>query len=91
MAGFGQLKVVMNDGDQFNVDMSPTVIVAAERHYGKGFSKLVGEEGTLEAMFWIAWKATHCAGRVVEPFDEWLAKVSEVTNADPVSVPLGEA
>lgn len=92
MAGFGALTVTMKDGESFEVDLSPVVVVAAERHYGKGFPKLVGDEGTLEAMFWVAWKATHFSGRVVEPFDEWLTKVAEVGNVEqPTSVPLGEA
>lgn len=94
MATMGQLKVVMQDGDTYVVDVSPTVMVAAERHFGKSFAKLgdIKGEGTFENIFWIAWKATHFSGRVVEPFDEWMGKLASVSDAeDAPSAPLGEA
>jgi hypothetical protein len=94
MAAMGRLKVTLKDSDPFVVDIGPVVMVAAERHFGKSFAQLgdVNADGRFENIFWIAWKATHFSGRVVEPFDEWIAKLESVTDdTEAPSAPLGEA
>ena len=86
-----KLKVELLDGSDYSVPLTPVVQVAAERHFGCSFTQIVGEGGTMERTYWVAWKATHQAGHVVEPFDEWLANLSGLDVVDAPSVPLEAA
>jgi hypothetical protein len=89
MAAVARLKIDQSDGSSQVVTLTPLVIVAAERNFGCAFSKIVGEEGTMERTYWVAWKASQVAGNVVEPFDEWLGKITGIDTADDApSLPL---
>jgi hypothetical protein len=85
-------KIVLTDGDSFVVPVTPKVIVAAERNFGCSVAKIFGDEGSMEKTYWVAWKATHFSGRVVEPFDEWLDKLASVEAGEGEAIsPLEEA
>jgi len=59
--------------------VTPVVQVAFEREFrigvGRAFSS---DDMRQEYVYWLAWKAMHCAGRVVKPFDEWLGDLTSV-------------
>lgn len=90
MAGLATLKVTKLDGDSYTVDLLPAVVIAAEEHFSQGFSRMF-EDGSLKALYWSAWKATHVSGRVVEPYDEWLLTLANVELVERDKAPLGGA
>lgn len=83
-----RLRVVVEDGEPYEVNISPKVIVAAERHFAKPMSQLFGDSASFEALCWTAWKGTHASGRVVKPFDEWLDGVESIEAGESAPIPL---
>lgn len=75
-------------GEPYEISVTPAVIVAAERHFGKGMNQLFGEAMSYEALAWLAWKGTHKAGMVVKPFDEWLEDIDNIEAGSETRVPL---
>jgi hypothetical protein len=88
MAALMRLRVVSESGEPYEVNISPKVIVAAERHFQKPMSQLFGDSASFEALCWTAWKGTHASGRVVKPFDEWLDGIESIEAGETESLPL---
>lgn len=88
MAALMRLTVHPLTGEPYEISITPAVIVAAERHFGKAMNQLFGESMSYEALAWVAWKGTHRAGVVVKPFDEWLDDVENIDAGEEKRVPL---
>lgn len=88
MAALMRLTVTPSTGESYEVTVTPSVIVAAERHFNKGMNQLFGEAMSYEALSWLAWKATHKAGIVVKPFDEWLDNIEGIEAGEEKRTPL---
>lgn len=88
MAALMRLTVTPATGEPYQITVTPAVIVAAERHFGKGMNQLFGEQMSYEALAWLAWKATHRSGAVVKPFDEWLDGIEGIEAGDETAIPL---
>ncbi len=88
MAALMRLRVVPSTGEPYEVNITPKVIVSAERNFGKPMSQLFGDQASFEALCWAAWKGTHASGRVVKPFDEWLDGVESIEAGETNPVPL---
>jgi hypothetical protein len=91
MAALMRLRVVPQQGDAYEVNIIPKVIVEAERHFAKPMTDLFGESALFEALCWAAWKATMVSGRSVQPFDEWLNGIDSVEAGEMERVPLETA
>jgi hypothetical protein len=73
------LTVTMTGNDPVAVKVSPKVQVAAERHFKMPFARLFGEGNvSMEAVYWVGWKAMHAEGHVVKTFDIWLDELDSV-------------
>lgn len=88
MAGLMRLRVVPVEGEPYEVPITPKVIVAAEREFGKGLSELFGENARYESLCWAAWKGSQFTQRTTQPFDEWLDGVDAVEAGEEPRVPL---
>lgn len=88
MAALMRLRVVPSNGEAYDVNVTPLVIVSAERQFGKGMQQLFGESASYEALCWAAWKASHVSGHVVKPFDEWLQDIDSIEAGEVERVPL---
>jgi len=87
-----KLRVEPVEGDPVIVPVTPKVIVAAERHFGKGMGQLFSSENvTFEALAWAAWQAMLFAGHQVKTFDLWLDGVANIGSEDEQTVPFQEA
>lgn len=84
-----RLRVVPSEGEPYEVPVTPKVLVAAERQFGKSMTQLFGESPSYEALCWAAWKGSHVAGRIVKPFDEWLDDIDSIDGSEEPRVPLG--
>ena len=62
--------------------VTPVVQVAFEREFKVGIGKAFTVDQRNEYLFWLAWKSMHAAGRVVKPFDGWLAELAGVETVD---------
>lgn len=88
-----QLEITTTSGDQIKVDVTPKVIVEAERHFKMGMSKLFGTESSMEHMTWLAWKAMLVGGYEVKTYELWLDGIASVGSpsteeaAAPLSTP----
>ena len=88
MAALMRLRVVPADGATYEVNVTPKVIVGAEREFSKPMSQIFGENSSFEALCWTAWKASQSSGIIVKPFDEWLDGVDSIESAEAERVPL---
>ena len=92
MAGLMRLRVVPTKGEAYEVNITPKVIVAAERQFAKPMTELFGDGASFEALCWTAWQATKYTAtptNPVKPFEEWLDDLDSVEGADEVDrVPL---
>ena len=88
MAALMRLRVVPAEGDAYEVNVIPKVIVEAERHFAKPMTDLFGDSASIEALCWAAWKATMVSGRPVPLFDEWLNGIDSVEAGEMERVPL---
>ena len=74
-----KLRVRFIDGSEHEdgeYTVTPAVQVAFEREFKIGVAKAFGSDGMRnEHLFWLGWKAMHNSGRVVKPFDSWLAEL----------------
>jgi len=87
-----KLRVTPTEGDPVSVPVTPKVIVAAERHFGKGMGQLFSSEGvTFEALAWSAWQAMLVAGHQVKTFDLWLDGVASIDAEEQDAAPLPTA
>lgn len=84
-----RLRITPNEGDAYEVNVTPKVIVSAERQFAKPMTEIFGESASFEALCWVAWNATQMSGRVVKPFDEWLDGIEGVEGVEDERVPLG--
>jgi len=73
-----QLEVTFVTGDPVVVNITPKVIVDAERHFKMGMSKLFGENSSMEHMTWLAWKGMLVGGYEVKTYELWLDNVANV-------------
>jgi hypothetical protein len=88
MAAIMRLRISLAGEAPYEVNVTPKVIVSAERNFGKPMSQLFGENASFEALCWTAWKATTQAGKVVKPFEEWLDSVDAIDTGEEVPLPL---
>jgi hypothetical protein len=51
-------------------------------------ASLFGEDSSMEVLAWVAWKASHFAGQVVKPFDEWLDDIEMIEAVDEGRAPF---
>lgn len=72
---------VVTDDYTDTVPVTPKVQVEFERQYKVGIAAAF-QDPKVEYMYWIAWKASHAAGKVVKPFDQWLDTVQDVQIVD---------
>jgi len=91
MAALMRLRVVPAQGEPYEVNITPKVIVAAERQFTKPMSQLFGENALFEALCWTAWKASQTSGIIVKPFDEWLDDIDSIEAGEEARVPLEKA
>jgi hypothetical protein len=82
------LAVVRDGGERVVVPVTPKVVVAAERQFHKSMASLFGEDSSMEVLAWVAWKASHFAGQVVKPFDEWLDDIEMIEAVDEGRAPF---
>lgn len=82
------LAVVRVGGERVVVPVTPKVVVAVERQFHKSMSSLFSEDASMEVLAWTAWKASHFAGQVVKPFDEWLDDIKAIEPEDEGRVPF---
>jgi hypothetical protein len=88
MAALMRLRVVPSKEATYEVNVTPKVIVGAERQFAKPMSQIFGENASFEALCWTAWKASQSAGIIVKPFDEWLDEIDSIEAAEAERVPL---
>lgn len=81
MAAVAKLKVTYADGRNVVALAGPKAQVMTERHFKKSFSEL-GNAGSLEVVYFLAWSALHFSGQEPKGFDEFLDVVSEVEDAE---------
>lgn len=86
MAQLMKVTVKHDDGEQATYTVLPKTIVAFERTFGVGLGA-TGQTGRMEYVYWLAWDSEKCSGKVVKPFDDWLAGVLSV-DVDEDSAPL---
>jgi len=78
MDGF-LVKTVMADSTEHLFSLSPRLIVAFEQKYGKGMSKLLGEDQHVEHIFWLGWESLKINGLPQKPFGpEFLDTIKSV-------------
>jgi hypothetical protein len=83
-----KVTVEMSDGSIDEYNILPITRVAFERKFGIGIGSMAEGGVHEEYIFWMAWDAIHRSGKVVKPFDDWLAEVAAVTSEDEAG-PLG--
>jgi|APCry1669188910_1035180.scaffolds.fasta_scaffold116917_3 hypothetical protein len=89
MAALMRLRIEPIQGDAYEVNVTPKVIVELERHFSKPMTDILGGDSvSFEAIYWAAWKGTQIAGRPTKPFDEWLDDVETVEPVEEARVPL---
>jgi hypothetical protein len=86
MAATMSVSVEMVNGDKATLAILPKTIVAFERKFKIGLGA-IATDSKMEYIYWLAWDASHVAGQVVKPFDDWLNDVVSV-EADEDEVPL---
>lgn len=82
------LSVKLTTGEQYDVNVTPKVIVECERHFAKPMTDIFGESASYEALAWAGWKASHLAGRTGKDFDTWLNDLDDIEPAEEQRVPL---
>jgi hypothetical protein len=82
-----RLVVVTNDSTD-SYPITPKVQVEFERQFKVGLAKAFQDDVRVEYLYWIAWKASHAAGKVVKPFDSWLDEVVDVQLEDVPTAPF---
>lgn len=78
---------VVTTGGTDTYPVTPKVQVEFERQYKVGIASAF-QDPKVEYMYWIAWKASHAAGKVVKPFDSWLEDVIDVQLEDGATGPF---
>jgi hypothetical protein len=91
MAALMRLRVVPAKDATYEVNVTPKVIVAAERQFAQPMSQIFGENASFEALCWTAWKASQTSGVIVKPFDEWLDDIDSIEAGDEPRVPIEKA
>ena len=86
MAATMSVSVEMVNGDKATLAILPKTIVAFERKFKIGLGA-IATDSKMEYIYWLAWDASHVAGQVVKPFDDWLNDVVSV-EAEEEEVPL---
>ena len=62
------IKVKTTDGVEETFSLRPRMIVDFEQKFGKGFSKLLGEEQKLEHTYYLGWLALKTNNKGPKPF-----------------------
>lgn len=79
MSGISSAKLrVEHSGECIDVEITPRAAVNFERHFKMPFTKIFGEDQTMEHIYWLAWECVRLTGRVVKPFDGWLEHLDKV-------------
>jgi hypothetical protein len=85
-----RLRVAQSNGESYELNIGPKVIVEVERHFKKSMSQLFGaDNASYEALCFVAWRGSQLAMKVVKPFDEWLGEIDSIEAVDEKAVPLG--
>ena len=74
MAAIMRLRISLAGEAPYEVNVTPKVIVSAERNFGKPMSQLFGENASFEALCWTAWKATTQAEFSLDPAENYRGK-----------------
>lgn len=69
---------VEHSGECIDVPVTPRAAVNFERHFKIPFTKLFSSEPSMEQVYFLAWECVRISGRIVKPFDEWLADLKNV-------------
>jgi len=88
MAALMRLRIEPIQGDAYEVNVTPKVIVELERQFNKPMTDLFGEGAHFEAIYWAAWKGSQFAGRPTTPFDDWLSEIDSIEPVEEKRVPL---
>ena len=88
MAALMRLRVEPFEGDAYEVNIGPKVIVEIERQFKSPMTDLFGEGARFEALYWAAWKGSQIAGRPTKPFDEWLSEIEAIDPVEEQRLPL---
>jgi hypothetical protein len=80
VAAVARLKVSYLDGRTVEALAGPRAQVATERHFGKSFQE-IGQTGSVEAIYFLAWAALHFAGKESQDFDHFLDSIEGVEDA----------
>lgn len=83
---------VQTESETYNVTAKPLAIVRWERRQKKAISQLAAGNVAAEDIFALAYEATRAAGMPVPAqFDDWLAKVIDVSEVEDISPDPTEA
>ena len=89
MAGLMRLRIEPVQGDAYEVNVTPKVVVELERQFHKPMTDILGADSvSFEAIYWAAWKGTQITGRPTKPCDEWLDGIESVEPVEEQRVPL---
>jgi hypothetical protein len=83
-----RLRIEPIQGDAYEVNITPKVVVELERQFHKPMTEILGESVTFEAIYWAAWKGSQISGRPTKPFDEWLDDIENVEPVEEQRIPL---
>lgn len=72
------ITVTLDDGAPKSYPVGPRVQVDFEREYKLSMLSAFSSDPKMEHLYWLGWKASHAAGAVVKPFDQWLDDVQSV-------------
>jgi hypothetical protein len=83
-----KLKIVRNDGNVLEGEITPAVEYSFELHHKLGFHRAFREQEMQTMVYWLAWEVTRRSGETVKPFGiefiETLKSV-EVLDSDPLA------
>ena len=72
-----KLKITFTDGREVEVLAGPRAEVACERHFKKSILE-IGNSGSIEAVYFLAWAALHFSGKEPKGFDDFLNDLADV-------------
>lgn len=76
-----KLRVTYTDGRTHDVLVGPRAQVACERHFKKSMME-IGQSGSIESVYFLAWAALHFAGKEPKDFDHFLDDLADVSPLD---------
>jgi hypothetical protein len=80
MSAVAKLRVTYTDGTVAEALAGPRAQVACERHFKKPITE-IGNSGSIETVYFLAWAALHFAGKEPRGFDDFLDVLDDVEDA----------